>query len=131
MAGAIYCGFSRVAVYTIAQKHSLPNGNMNPGWREKLISEYNNAFQGYSAMQFPSSHKQIALKITAIKACFHRRWNPSDNKREYLKTFSVEAWKSLSMEAKKRHSLSACIACDCNYSLISATFPVRSKAKIL
>ena len=73
MAGVIYCGFSRVAVYSIAQKHSLPNGNMTPGWREKLVSEYNSTFRGYSAMHFPSSHKHIAQKITAIKACFHRR----------------------------------------------------------
>ena len=129
MAGVIYCGFARVAVHVLAQRHSLPNGNLSPNWKESVIGEYNSKFRGYPSMCFPSENqKYISEKISDIQACFKHRWNPSEGKTEYLKTFSNDAWNSLSMSLKQAHSLNSCKACDCSYSLEMATFPVRSRA---
>ena len=127
MAGVIYCGFARVAVYVISQRHSLPNGTKSPSWREGVIEEYKSMFQGYPKMQFQNnSNKYIAEKIADLRACFCRRWNPSQNKVEYIKTFSFECWQTLSVQSKQMHSLNACQACDLRYSITMATFPVRS-----
>ena len=73
-------------------------------------------------------HKVCLRKIVHLRACFSRRWNPADSKAEYLKTFSLESWNSLSVASKQKHSLQSCTACDCNYSLQIAHIPIRSKS---
>ena len=124
MAGVIYCGCARVAVHVLVQRHSLPSGNL----KESVIGEYNSKFRGHPSMCFPSKNqKYISEKSTDIQACFKHRWT-SKSRREYLNTFSNDAWNSLSLSLKQAHSLNSCKACDCSYSLEMATFPVRSRA---
>ena len=41
MAGAIYCGFARVAVHVHSQKHTSRNNQLLPRWKENVIGDYN------------------------------------------------------------------------------------------
>ena len=128
MAGAIYCGFARVAVHVHIQRHTSSNNQLLPRWKENVISDYNSDFRGYSRMLLPTDPKNVSKRIISLRECFGRRWNPANTKVEYFRTFSLDAWNSLSQQSKQQHSLQSCTACDCNYSLQMSYFPVRSKA---
>ena len=106
-----------VAVQTLLQTYTLSNHQLAPRWKESVIADYSARFRGCSSMQLPGDNlKYASEKIIELRACFGRRWNPSDSKAEYFKTFSFEAWNSLTVESKQNHSLKSCTACDCNYS---------------
>lgn len=128
MAGAIYCGFSRVTMHTMLEKYTAKNNKFLPGWREGISSDYNSVFQGFPKMLLPNDTKNNSKQIKSLKESFSRRWNPSSTKGEYLKAFSSETWNSLPLQSKQQHSIKSCSACDCNYSLQMGLFPVRSIA---
>ncbi len=129
MAGSINCGFAQVAVYTALQKLSLPDRSLPPDTNAKLIQEYSRQFQGYRHM-LPQQGKEryFAAKSRLLKTCFARRWNPSERKEEFLKTFSASAWRDLALEKKQQHTLKDCEACHSNYGMQIASFPTRSRA---
>ena len=59
MAGAIYCGFARVAVHVHSQKHTSRNNQLLPRWKENVIGNYNSDFRGCSRMLLPMDLKNI------------------------------------------------------------------------
>ena len=127
-ARVIYCGFAKVAVQTLLQKYTLSNHRLAPTWKEKVITDYNVQFRGCTITLLPTDMKYVSEKIVDLRTCLGCRWNPADSKAEYLKTFSLESWNSYSVASKEKHSLQSCTACNCNYTLQMAHFPVRSNA---
>ena len=60
-----------------------------PTWKESVIADYSARFRRCSSMQLPGDNLKYASEnIIELRACFGRRWNPSDSKAEYFKTFS-------------------------------------------
>ena len=84
MAGAIYCGFARVAVQTLLQKYTSSNNHLLPRWSENVISDYKSDFRGYSRMLLPTDPKNVSKRVMSIRECFGRRWNPADTKVEHF-----------------------------------------------
>ena len=114
MAGAIYCGFARVAVYTNIKKYTTGNNWLQTSWKESFITEYNSVFRGYPKMQLSNDPKNISKRVTSLRECFSRRWNPASTKEEYLRTFSLDAWNSLSfpfrsIAIKRKHPISTAV----------------------
>lgn len=123
MGEVINCNYARVAVRHFSNKH-LPSSRRFPkGSIPKILADYNHHFAGNENLK--GTYSLASRKFPTISQRFNRRWNPKEVREEYLTTFSVTAWKKLSLEEKQQHTLHKCKACETQYQALSAAFPCK------
>ena len=81
-------------------------------------------------MKYPSYYfNQMIGRVPFDRKCspllefMKKKWHPSTKRVEYLSTFSIVEWKSLSGTQKQVHTLANCVACYCSHQDLQESFP--------
>ncbi len=111
------CGYARVAVYEIsAVKKGKSRISINRKVRaekfQNLFSEHVSAFvrpeEYWKELQSSKFNQHCDFTLDCI--C-RRRWSFLTAKQQYLEFFSIDKWKAVSGDKKRRHTLSQCFYC--------------------
>ena len=70
----------------------------------------------------PSRFERLVKKTLAA---FNSKWHPSQARKEYIETFSLQKWEALPDTTKKAHSISNCIACSLHHNSLQAAIPLK------
>ena len=123
MVEVINCNYARVAIRHFSSKR-LPSSRRFPkGIKPKILADYNHHFTDNENLK--GTYSLASRKFPIICQHFNRRWNTTEVREEYLTTFSVTAWKKLSPEEKRQHTLQKCKACETQFQVLSAAFPCK------
>jgi hypothetical protein len=133
------CGFAKVAALEIEEQirnNAKENSELTKGKENeyKLKQEqyrqfntnFNNKEDGKNNFEINfTKYNTNLIKLRSIV----RKWNfrKSNEKRQYLDTFSLKQWKKLSEERKSEHRLANCRGCAVRYAAVQAFFPVKSQ----
>lgn len=123
---AISCNYARTA---LSQKANLQTGPIR-NWLNyasiiKVVEDYNNHFCDQPSMSLALS---VAYKrLHQLLANFNKKWYPECQKDAFL---SVNAWNSLSLDEKNKHTLSDCSICRTKHYLLTTAFPDKVKLNL-
>lgn len=138
MAGTLLCpltcGFVKVAAYnaylSVKDLRKRENEGSLKYNARKLQLRYDNynEFFGQDRKEsfeypFQSFNKKLPEFIEVLKKWKGRK---KKEKETFLKCFSSENWKKLSIAKKREHQLKSCKGCHQEYSETQALFPIRS-----
>ena len=131
------CGFAKVAAFNILTTNDFSRlaGENYKEYQsrelqfqyEKYLTYFTN-INGFNVTykQFRQNFKKIIQKIKGLEK------RHMTIKNELLETFSETAWRSLSFNEKKVHSLENCYGCQnkSNYRLMLSKIPIKSKSSM-
>jgi len=139
IAFVLNCGYSRGFIWEC--EHPSNDENNDEGESVHVISNLQRAenfqqlFSDCPSFRMPNDYWEFTDPNHCTSAfdrhcqyilnCFSKRWNPRLclSRKDYLKTFSTNNWKKMSLEEKQKHSLSKCNACAIEHSDLQNSFP--------
>ena len=127
------CGFAKAAIWhftkDVTEKIKRNDSETPYQHRVRSVQVIHECFgQVFTNNKFAVDFKTFQKKLPDLRKKFST-WNPRKNKerKQYLKAFSADDWKALSVERKSKHSLMDCHGCFHRYSVYQSLFPVQSK----
>lgn len=121
MFSPINCNYVRVAIFESTSKYFTKQNKLPKGALSDTLRDYNSYFK--EAPHLAVTYSTVNKKFLEITRRFSHRWNHKEDKKKFLKTFSVAEWKKLESSEKSKHSLRACQACENQHQNMSQTFP--------
>ena len=123
----VNCGFARVGILELSR---LPKGVFRTLSRKrKRAQDFQTLF---STFTFPSQYfeEDQARKTSlfdrhceiVIRSC-SKKWHPTESRAEYLETFKLSVWRSLSSSLQQKHSYSKCNECGRKYMHLQEKIP--------
>ena len=123
------CGYARVAIHSLTSQEGGYTNNTN---RQKKFVDLFTCHKGYinDVSYFDDGDGVHDTKFDRgckeIMKRFRMKWHPTESRHEYLSTFSVQCWRDLSLQMKRKHTLSNCSGC----LKVQAKFP-GSKHRVM
>ena len=108
MVEAINCNFARTAVRSIAQSIRVVSNHF-----------LKNLWHSYTIIRL-NTHQQDKVKYSTIKkllALFNEPWKHSQQKEQFLNTFSSSQWNKLPPIKKALHSVQQCQSCQNDHTI--------------
>ena len=123
----VNCGFARVGILELSR---LPKGVFRTlSHKRKRAQDFQTLF---STFTFPSQYfeEDQARKTSlfdrhceiVIRSC-SKKWHPTESRAEYLETFKLSVWRSLSSSLQQKHSYSKCNECGRKYMHLQEKIP--------
>ena len=119
------CGYSRVAIRMLS--------DLGPGMQHSQVDKHRRATQFQELFGDTSDLKSEYFEAKQSRqSLFDRHCNEiltlgkiksKEKRQQYLKTFAIKAWKSLSSCTKTKHTLASCIECALAHTELQQAFP--------
>ena len=93
------------------------------------MAEYNQHFISLPCLKV--NYATAAKRFPVICRHFNMKWMCTSARKDYLETFSLNAWGKLSMEEKKKRTCKNCIQCQQQMPNLFNAFPSAKKAEIV
>ena len=120
----INCGFARVAIKELTPSN---RSNLNELARMEQFRDI------FSMLIFKLNTELFQLdnkgqqpfdrKCDMILESLRSKWHPTAKRMEYISTFSIQNWKSLSQAQQAMHTLASCEGCYYSYKELQEAFP--------
>lgn len=122
MSESVNCNFARCAVRHFVSSHLTKNHFLPRG---AILQKYNTHF---ASMQV--RYNVASKRFTTISKRFNDKWCPQKKREEYLLTFNIEAWQTLSQEEKEKHTLSRTYQCFAKHGKKRVAIPRKASPSI-
>ena len=107
----VNCGYARTALRMLQMSNRAEHKGVVH--RQKLQADFLKLFD-IPTYKIPSSfmatkegnHSEFDKNCKNICSLFHKKWNPTTKRGEYVSTFSIDNWKALDDREKAQHTLS-------------------------
>ena len=120
----INCGYARVAIRELTPTNK---SELNLSLRATKLRELFSisSYEMPELLFQPDDRQRVPFdrKCGPLLEFMKKKWHPSTKRVEYLSTFSVVKWKSLSGTQKQVHALANCVACYRSHQHLQESFP--------
>lgn len=124
----VNCGHARVAILELSGVYrGRRRSTLN---RKDLTQKFLELFSSVGFQDKPSEYwynenrcSTFDKHVDYILNCFSAHWKSPEVHREYVSSFSVGRWSTLSSEQQSQHTMSHCITCAREHLQLQKTFP--------